>query len=107
MSGPAASQQAADRSLLAGAGCLVAALVLGLALGLAGFGLGLSSFFQAQSSTLSEAGQTPAFVSTLEGAVAWCGVGSVGLLIAFGSLVILLRELSEESARRRRGEVRA
>ncbi|MBL4845592.1 MAG: hypothetical protein JKY65_08710 [Planctomycetes bacterium] len=101
------SQQAADRSLLAGAGCLVVALVVGLAVALAGFGFGLSAFFQAQSSALKEAEQAPAFLSTLEGAVAWCGIGSLGLLIAFGSLVILLRELAEESARRRRGEIRA
>ena len=50
--------------------------------------------------------EAPAFLSSLEGAVGWCALGCLGFLVAFGSLVILLRELSEESARRRRGEVR-
>lgn len=74
---------------------------------LVGFGLGLASFFRAQGTALEEAGEAPAFLSTLEGAVAWCGLGSLGLLIAFGSVVILLKELGDESARRRRGDVRA
>lgn len=80
--------------------------MLGALVALVGFGLGLAAFFQAQRTALEEAEQAPAFLSTLEAAVAWCGVGSLGLLIAFGSLVVLLRELGEESARRRRGEVR-
>lgn len=80
--------------------------MVGLAVALVGFGLGLAAFFNAQGTALEEAEQAPAFLSTLEAAVAWCGLGSLGLLIAFGALVVLLRELGEESARRRRGEVR-
>ena len=45
-------------------------------------------------------------VETLEGAVALCGVGALGFLIAFAAGVVLLKELADESARRARGPVR-
>ena len=101
-----AGRAAGDRALLYGFGCLGVALCAGLALALVGFGLGLNAYFYAQRSELSDAAQAPAFLGTLEAAVAWCGVGSLGLLIATASIVVLFKELGEESARRARGEVR-
>lgn len=90
-----------------GAGCLVVGIALGLALGLVGFGLGLSAFFAAQQETLRGADQAQGFLAGLESSVAWCGLGSLGLLIATGALVILLKELGDETARRERGDLRS
>ena len=81
-------------------------IALGLGLGLLGFGLGLAAFFAAQRASLAEVRQAPGFLAGLESAVAWCGLGSLGLLIATGALVILLKELGDESARRERGDLR-
>lgn len=92
-------------SVLAGLGCLVGALCLGSALALAGFLLGLASYFRAQATVLEDVNDTAGYLDTLEAAVAWCGLGALGSLVATGALILILKELADESARKQRGAV--
>lgn len=92
-------------SVLAGLGCLIGALCLGLAVAAAGFLLGLASYFRAQATVLQDVSDTAGYLNTLEAAVAWCGLGALGSLVATGSLILILKELADESARKQRGAV--
>jgi hypothetical protein len=94
-----------DGTALAGYGCLVTSSLLGGVVSALGFFLGLSSYFAAQQASLSEVRETSTYLSTLESAVAWSGLGAVGALVGFGSLILLVKELSEDSARKQRGAV--
>ncbi|MGE0713273.1 MAG: hypothetical protein AB7N76_35485 [Planctomycetota bacterium] len=94
-----------DRATLWGYGCLVAAVLGGGALALGGALAGLASYFRAQQATAAQVRETGAFLGTLEAAVAWCGAGALGLLVATGALVILLKEMADDTARKQRGDV--
>ena len=59
----------------------------------------------AQGTVLADVSDTTGYLNTLEAAVAWCGLGALGSLVATGSIILILKELADESARKQRGAV--
>ncbi len=78
-------------------GGLLSALGLG--------GLGLRAYFAAADAEVKDAGQGRALLDSLEGALALWSFGVLAFLIAVVAFVILLKGLSDDVARARRGPV--
>ena len=99
-------QTSADQAGIAGYGCLTALVLAGFVGGSSLIFFGVSALMAARGETLESARDAGALVDSLEGAVAISGAGALGLLIGFVSAVVLLKELSDDAARRQRGAVR-
>ncbi len=94
-----------DRVGLAGYGCLVA-LLLGPGVGgLWLLVLGIGRVVAGSGAEMKHAGDAHALADSLEVAVAYAGAGALLLLVALVALVVLLKELSDDAARRARGPV--
>lgn len=94
-----------DRVGLAGYGCLVA-LLLGPGVGgLWLVVLGVGRVVAGSGAELKHAGDAHELANSLEVAVAYAGAGALLVLIALVALVVLLKELSDDAARRARGPV--
>ena len=66
-------------------------------------GLGLQAYFAAAQAPVTKAGEARALVSSLEGAlVLWC-FGVLALCVAITAFVVLLKALSDDVSRARRG----
>lgn len=90
---------------LAGFGCLAALLLAGALGGTAAAFLGVARIVRGSEVELESARDAHALALSLEGAVALCGVGSLGILVAVVAAILLLKELGDASARRRRGPI--
>lgn len=103
---PDVNQARADRLGLLGYGCLGATtLSAGLGGGLLLL-LGIGRVASGGQATLRHIEDAHALNQSLEGAVAMSGLGALLLLIAAVALVVLLREMGDDAARRARGPVR-
>lgn len=98
-------QERSDTTGLAGYGCLISLVLTGFIGGSLLVFLGVSAVIDART-PLGSVDDAAQLVTSLEGAVALSGFGALALLIGFVSAVVLLKELSDDSARRSRGPVR-
>lgn len=95
----------ADRQGLKGYTVLVALVSLGL-LGAGGLGwAGLSAYFDAARAPVDNARDGRALVHTLEGALVLWSFGVLSFLVAVVAFLVLLKALSDDVARARRGPV--
>ena len=90
---------------LAGLSCLAALLALGAVGGGSAVFLGVGRIVRGSVTELQSVGEAHALAISLETAVVLCAVGALGLLLAGVALVLILKELSDQSARRRRGPI--
>jgi hypothetical protein len=67
--------------------------------------LGIGRVVAGSGAELKHAGDAHALADSLEVAVAYAGAGALLLLVALVALVVLLKELSDDAARRARGPV--
>ena len=94
-----------DRVGLAGYGCLVALLLAGGGGGCALMLAGIGAFIGASGTEVEDTADAAGFLESLEGSVVLCGSATLALLVAVIALVILLKELGDDMAKRRRGAV--
>ncbi|RMG14359.1 MAG: hypothetical protein D6731_10500 [Planctomycetota bacterium] len=95
-----------DSQSLAAYGCLGALCAAGAAAGVGCVLHGVGTVARASGGRPRDASEARALLDSLEGAVLVVGVGTLCLLVAFVAAVLLLQELVEQAARRRRGPVR-
>jgi hypothetical protein len=98
-------QERSDVTGLKGYGCLISLVLAGFIGGTLLVFLGVSALMDART-PLGSVDDAAQLVTSLEGAVALSGFGALALLIGFVSAVVLLKELSDDAARRVRGPVR-
>jgi len=84
---------------------LVALVVGGLAGGIALGGAGLAAYFGAAEQHVRNAKEGAKLASSLESALVWWSFGVLSLLVAVIAFVVLLKGLSDDVARARRGPV--
>lgn len=100
------AQHEADKAGAAGYSCLVAVAAGGF-VGAAGLGLlALRAFFLARVAPVEQPGGPLSFLQGLEAAVALTGTAAVLAVVGTVAAVVLLKEMGDEEAARRRGPIR-
>lgn len=97
------SRRAGDRLGAVGYGCLALLVLAGTGGGLFLLFLGVRAVMRGREADLGSSADAAALVDSLEGGVAAAGFGALALLVAAVALVVLLKELADETAARRRG----
>lgn len=90
---------------LVGLGCLAGLLAVGAGGGGAALFLGVSRIVRGSLTPLESVREAHALAISLETAVVLCAVGALGVLLGGVALVLILKELSDQSARRQRGPI--
>jgi hypothetical protein len=92
-----------ERKGLLGYATLVALVVSGLGGALVLGGLGLRAYFAASGMPVTSGRDGRALLETLEGALVLWSFGVLALIVAVTAFVVLMKELSDDVARARRG----
>ncbi len=66
---------------------------------------GIGNYLNAPQASISSDSEARAFLHGLEGSVIQIGVATLAFLLALATLVILLKELSDDVRRERRGSI--
>ena len=88
---------------LAGYGCLSVLLLSGLGGGLGLIVMGIGAYLRAGAIDVEDTVEAHRLLDGLEGAVVLCGAGTLALLVGLVALVVLLKELGDDSRRASRG----
>jgi hypothetical protein len=94
-----------ERSGLIGYAALVALVLSGIATSFVLGGMGVSLYFGAGESEVTTAAQGHELLGTLELSVLLFSFGVLGLLVAIVAFIVLVKSLSDDVARERRGPI--
>ncbi len=100
------SQEQAKRLGMSGYGCLGALAVGGLGGGAVLMLWGIFAFLRASAEQVESVGEAQALLGSLEGAVILAGASALAFLVGIVSLVVLIKELSDDVQRSKRGPIR-